>query len=740
MFGLMEKLALLEDVQLQPHQQRVADKARKQLRETGKSRLLLVHGLGSGKTLSSIAAAEQAGVPYTAAVPAALRENYRKDLARFSPDSPAAVISHEALAKGGVPNPQSLVIDELQRLRNPESQKGQALLDRADRLKSLVLLTGTPIVNDPTELSTYISALTGRKMTPQEFDQQYVRRTTERPGLIGRILGAEDRLPGVRNEDELVSLLRGKVDFHEAAQSPATVRKEDVSVDMTPDQSDLYLGMYKRLPALTRWKLERQHELRPKELLRLRSFMTGPRQVGLSEYGVSKDRRLTPLAAFDRSPKLQEAVKRLTATLAANREAKALVFSNFIDAGLRPYQAALERSGVPSAIFSGSLNDRQRRQILEDYNSGKTRALLVGPSGTEGLSTRGTRLVQLLDPHWNDARSRQSVGRALRYDSHLHLPPEDRDVLIERYFARPLSRGFAGLFRRRAMPGADDYLTQLAESKERLNSPFMQVLRRAAGDDATRIKSGGAPSTERLDARLGLLGGGLAALATVAYLNYKLNNALKEMRGIPRGAYSERLIENSGLKGIPVLRQSGLNNAYWQEPDDYPSEDFPGNKKEQQAKADAAARLGVVVLDPKFRRPGILAHELGHGSIHQSGGLSRFNQSWLRPLGASLNSLLAPGIGAVVGVATQNPIYGLTAGTLAGGLTGLPVLINERQATNRGKSFMDKTPGLSPEEDKKNRKGLETAYSTYLANALVPGIAAGAVGGGISALRRGFRW
>ena len=58
---LAKKAALQEDVQLQPHQQRIIDRM-----SAGDKRLLLYHGLGSGKSLSSLAAAEAAGGEYGA--------------------------------------------------------------------------------------------------------------------------------------------------------------------------------------------------------------------------------------------------------------------------------------------------------------------------------------------------------------------------------------------------------------------------------------------------------------------------------------------------------------------------------------------------------------------------------------------------------------------------------------------------------------------------------------------------
>ena len=49
---------LQPNISLQPHQQRVVDKVQDQLDDTGQARMLLYHSLGSGKTLSGLAAAD----------------------------------------------------------------------------------------------------------------------------------------------------------------------------------------------------------------------------------------------------------------------------------------------------------------------------------------------------------------------------------------------------------------------------------------------------------------------------------------------------------------------------------------------------------------------------------------------------------------------------------------------------------------------------------------------------------
>lgn len=467
------------EVDLQPQQERVKNKVTQQLADTGQSRLLVYHGLGSGKTLSSIAGANAAGMPFTAIVPAALRENYKKDLDKFGPSVPSDVISQDAFAKGVLPHPESLVVDEAQRLRNQTSARGGALQQAARNAKSVMLLSGTPIVNSPGDLAAPLGVLTGKPISSEEFESRFVDPIGTQPGAIRRLFGATPSGPRLKNVSALEDMLKGKVDYHAAAVSPAEVTRETVPVTMSGDQASLYKGMYNKLPPWVRWKMERDYPLEPSELKRLTGFLTGPRQVGLSPLPFMRANS-NPDKAFKRSPKLQEAYSRLKTVLDQNPEAKALVFSNFIGAGLSPYQAALNKAGVPAASFTGALDDAGRKRMVEDYNTGKTRVALVGPAGTEGLSFRGTRLVQLLDPHWNSARPNQSIGRGVRFDSHQHLDPSDRNVHVEDYRAR-LPRTLLDRLLRRHPEGrlaADDYLARMAERKDKLNQQALDVLKR----------------------------------------------------------------------------------------------------------------------------------------------------------------------------------------------------------------------------------------------------------------------
>lgn len=67
-------------------------------------------------------------------------------------------------------------------------------------------------------------------------------------------------------------------------------------------------------------------------------------------------------------------------------------------------------------------------KIIADYNSGKVKILLLHPEITEGISLKGTQYFHVLEPVLNNALLEQIIGRAVRYQSHSHLPEDKRHV------------------------------------------------------------------------------------------------------------------------------------------------------------------------------------------------------------------------------------------------------------------------------------------------------------------------
>lgn len=483
-FTLEKQADLAPTVELQPHQKRIADRI-----TSDDPRLLVYHGLGSGKSLSALAAAEAAkklyGENYAAVVPASLKGNFEKEITKFTNSNPE-VMSYTGLGMGKdfKDPPETLIMDEAARLRNPTAASTAAAMRAAQKAKRLILLTGTPITNEPSDIASLLSMLNNSPITPSQFDQEFVSEKKVRPGLLGWLRGAQPGIkPVIKNEHKLRKLLEGKVDYL-PSKTPegVNVNEQMVRVPLSSAQQKIQKAIRTKIPPGFLWKLDKEFPLSRDELAKLNSFMTGLRQVSLSTQPFRADKNL--YRSFEQSSKLQKAMADLQETLKSDPRKKAIIYSNFIDAGLKPYAAALDKNKIPYGFFHGGIPAHTRQQALKQYNEGKLRALLLGPAAAEGISTKGTSLIQLLDPHWNEARSQQARGRGLRFDSHEGLPEELRNVAVRRYLSASEEPGFFGKYilgRKRERTG-DEVLERLTSEKEQFNDKFRELLREVGSE------------------------------------------------------------------------------------------------------------------------------------------------------------------------------------------------------------------------------------------------------------------
>lgn len=480
MHEFLTKLSALNSgIQLQEHQQRVQDRL-----TNDSPRMLVYHGLGSGKSLSAIAAAEAAqklnGGNYGVVVPASLKGNFEKELGKFTHGSNPEVMSYTGLGMGKdfQDPPETLIMDEAHRLRNPDASSAQAAARAAARAQRLLLLTGSPITNSPTDMANLLSLLNNKQLTPEEFERKFIGYKTVRPGILNWLRGIKPgEKPVVKNEKELRSLLQGKIDY-QPSKTPegVNVNEEVVRVPLSPAQDKIQKAIRTKIPPGFLWKLDQEFPLSRDELAKLNSFMTGLRQVSLSTQPFRADK--DPVKAFEQSAKLQEAFKRLQKELGSDPRKKAIIYSNFVDSGLGPYAAGLEKAKIPHAFFHGGISPKARQAAVDAYNKGKLKALLIGPAGAEGLSTKGTSLIQLLDPHWHESRSQQAKGRGLRFDSHMGLPEELRNVAVQRYLSASKDPSFLGkLMGYKRERTGDEVLERLTADKEKLNDEFRRLLR-----------------------------------------------------------------------------------------------------------------------------------------------------------------------------------------------------------------------------------------------------------------------
>jgi SNF2 family DNA or RNA helicase len=470
-----QKSTSISTEMMMPHQQRVVDKLKKDDQEG----LILMHGLGSGKTRSSIEAYKALGLPAEVIAPAALKENYSKEIKKWVGKHPKNVNirSQQEVSRKGLGNDdlsgKLMILDEAHRMRNDASKLYSALSEAHP--KKRVLLSGTPIYNHPGDIATLVNIAAGRRLMPEDrkaFEQRYINRREIPVSVMYRMMGMR---PGehvsLKNTEELKRIFSKYVDYHAGnSEGFPSLKTETVNVPLAEQQKEIYNSLMKKIPWLLRRKIEMGLAPNKRELDKLVPFLTGARMISNSTNEFVKD----PATAV--SPKINKAFSYLQEQMAKDKNYKALIYSNYLRSGVEPYKKLLTEANIPYGEFTGEIKDSVRNKLIQDYNANKIRALIVSSAGGEGLDLKGTRLVQLLEPHFNNEKLKQVIGRAARYKSHEGLSPEEKKVLVQQYLSTIKPTKIQEMLGEKPT-STDEYLKNLADEKEKLNSKFLNIIR-----------------------------------------------------------------------------------------------------------------------------------------------------------------------------------------------------------------------------------------------------------------------
>lgn len=466
LIGFNKQAKLKDGVKLQPQQERV-----KKRLET-KPGVLVYHGLGSGKSLTALNATQDGDTDVV--VPAALRGNYHKEVNKFTTGHKPNVMSYEKATKAPHHQAKNLVLDEAHSIGQADSLRSKSMSAKAKDYDKRILLTGTPIRNRPSEIAPLINMVRGDKALPTDdaaFNEKFVKDEIINPGFFNRLL--HDAKPGVskriKNVGEFRSIVDGYVDYHKPSNEKfPDVSHEVIEAPMSNEQMKYYKFVLGKAGPGLRWKIRMGLPPSKTEAKQLNSFLSGARQVSNSTraFGGKGD-----------SPKIQMAIESFINREKKDPNFKALVYSNFLESGAKAYSDQLAKREIKHAVFDGSLSDKERKQIVDDYNSNKLKALIITGAGSQGLDLKGTKLVQLLEPHWNDPRLDQATGRAARYGSHEHLPEEERHVHVQKFHSTIPKSFMQKLTNGKADKSVDQYLSMLSEEKTKLNDQFLDVLK-----------------------------------------------------------------------------------------------------------------------------------------------------------------------------------------------------------------------------------------------------------------------
>jgi hypothetical protein len=501
------------------------------------NRLLLFHGLGSGKTCSAISIASAFRTKHPNAkiivvTPASLVPNFYKEMkgmcgvTQFSQlqgvrknasnsTNPCVVenveqvlndiiqvMSYQKFLKNQKSlrpfNKQTLfVIDEVQNIISETGSMYASMSKVLSNTKAaVVLLSGTPIFDKPNELAMIGNLLHTKKQLPVRLKDFLNTYGVETRNNVSTVL----------NEQRLEAFFENKVSYFRGSNPVAYPKKNEYDV-YCPMSGFQYAGYLNSVGD------EAQYDTKYGEMST--TFLIGPRQCSNTVYpngdlsiNTAKRYEKTPFSSKKYAVKFHTCANKLLAS-----SGPVFVYSNFVSScGINTFASVLRNEfkfdevtpGVcPTskgkrpryAVFRTGQSDENTR-ILQLFNSPKNKngglikAILGSPAMKEGVTLLRTREVHLLDPYWNRSRIEQIMGRGVRFCSHKDLPEKDRLVDVYHYYAvTPDTPGRLFLsntnnkqLRNTQTKTVDLHIRDMGFMKEKYNKLYEDVLKRVAID------------------------------------------------------------------------------------------------------------------------------------------------------------------------------------------------------------------------------------------------------------------
>lgn len=363
------------------------------VRDKRRRGMIVFHGTGSGKTIAAITSVrcflrDNPTAHAYILTPTSVTDQFRGHVQKLGLDMDRVhVYPHVTFIlrfkEDKVPHLKGsmIVVDEAHLFANVDAIKQYSLkqepratsLYRACReAKKILLMTATPAVNIAKQMYNYIKLIEGRHLN--------AKRTID------------DIYKDVKC---YVSYYKKHEDDDDYPQKVVHIRRFDMPKD--------YLDQYNQLEIDIKDEMGEKRSLKP--------FLTGLR-------------RASNRIDDNENPKVQHLVQQIV------REPKlpTVIYSSWRADGVGYVQEKLRERNVPFNEITGSVSKKARAKASEEFSKGQVPVLFITAAGAEGLDLKGCRRIFILEPHWTHSRHEQVIGRGVRYQSHAHLPPNERRV------------------------------------------------------------------------------------------------------------------------------------------------------------------------------------------------------------------------------------------------------------------------------------------------------------------------
>jgi len=434
--------------------------------------IILFHKMGSGKTISSLYAAIKLNKPTIIIGPKSSKKSFIDDFDKLSTIMNISKENFKFYSYKKIINillsnfdlfaDKTIIIDEAHHLRS-QTTNMMHIINNLVYAYKIILLTGTPIINHPIDLCVLVNIVKNSEVFNIDkalFDFYYVDRLDN----FNLESNSNDIQLKLKNTSELKTKLSNSISYYEPIRD-----KDSIKIDILYPEVPLNTAQlieYKKYIAklinpITKKIVHLETDINAEDFnidfvsldtKKKNSFLVATRQLSNT---INND---------PSSPKIGEVIKCIL-----EGPKPIVVYSNFLANGIFPISIQLNKYGISYRIIKGTTSEDKMNSIINEYNKRLFDVLLISSAASESISLQNTRQMHILEPHFNEAKINQVIGRAIRYKSHDKLNLESKQITIYHWISI-----FPNIIKYKT---ADQYLIWLSKKKQQLINESIEVVK-----------------------------------------------------------------------------------------------------------------------------------------------------------------------------------------------------------------------------------------------------------------------
>jgi len=429
--------------------------------------LILFHSTGSGKTITALTALYQFPNDIIIIGPKSSKKAFYDEINKLEYNKEKfSFYTYHKIKKLLIEDidflsNKSVILDEAHHIRN-DTRDNIFIANALTIAFRVLLLTATPIVNYLNDIAPLVNIIKKSDTLPTERE------------LFNFFYFDENNLQ-ITNQDLIKDKLNNCISYYE--------KKDDLDypksntyynkIIMNKDQINEYSNYIVKIVFNNEKPINKNvidaFDINT-DFLNNRmknSFLTATRQISNCSIDDSSN-----------SPKILKIVDTII-----QHDFPVVVYSNFLKRGIYPVANLLDKKNISYKMITGSTNNEKIDSIINNYNRGLFQVLLLSSAGSESLDLKNTRQIHIMEPHWNESKIRQVIGRAVRYKSHQSLPVKDRNVSIFRWVSK-----FPDIY---TNISADEYLADVSIKKDLIFKKFKDIIIESSIENSKKIIKGG---------------------------------------------------------------------------------------------------------------------------------------------------------------------------------------------------------------------------------------------------------